>query len=126
MSTLPATPLRPQPSALRPMTRAELAECTRLQQQGWSLAQLAPRYGTSAATLCRMLKRHEANGGDEEATLAKAYATGPRDEHQLTTDEVRVLKLGRVLAVADVLIYSVGTSEPVARASLTYSIPPVR
>ena len=76
------------------MTRAELAECTRLQQQGWSLAQLAPRYGTSAATLCRMLKRHEANGGDEEATLAKAYATGPRDEHQLTTDEVRVLKLG--------------------------------
>ena len=40
--------------------------------------------------------------------------------------EVRVLKLGRVLAVADVLIYSVGTSEPVARASLTYSIPPVR
>ena len=40
--------------------------------------------------------------------------------------EVRVLKLGRVLAVADALIFSVGMAEPVARASLTYSIPPVR
>lgn len=36
----------------------------------------------------------------------------------------RVLKLGRVLAVGDVLIYSEGVAEPVARASLTYSIPP--
>jgi uncharacterized protein (TIGR00369 family) len=38
--------------------------------------------------------------------------------------KVRILKLGRVLAVADALIYSIGTSEPVARASMTYSIPP--
>lgn len=37
---------------------------------------------------------------------------------------VRLLKLGRVLAVGDVLIYSDGTADPVARASLTYSIPP--
>lgn len=37
----------------------------------------------------------------------------------------RLLKLGRVLAVGDVLIYSEGTAKPVARASLTYSIPPV-
>jgi acyl-coenzyme A thioesterase PaaI-like protein len=36
----------------------------------------------------------------------------------------RLLKLGRVLAVGDVLIYSEGQAEPVARASLTYSIPP--
>jgi len=36
----------------------------------------------------------------------------------------RLLKLGRVLAVGDVLIYSNGLAEPVARASLTYSIPP--
>ena len=36
----------------------------------------------------------------------------------------RLLKLGRVLAVGDVLISSDGTPEPVARASLTYSIPP--
>ena len=39
--------------------------------------------------------------------------------------EVRLLKLGRVLAVADCLIRSEGVEAPVARASLTYSIPPV-
>ncbi|WP_375262281.1 PaaI family thioesterase [Palleronia sp.] len=38
--------------------------------------------------------------------------------------EARLLKLGRVLAVGDVLIHSEGTEVPVARASLTYSIPP--
>jgi uncharacterized protein (TIGR00369 family) len=36
----------------------------------------------------------------------------------------RLLKLGRVLAVGDVLIFSEGHSDPVARAALTYSIPP--
>lgn len=36
----------------------------------------------------------------------------------------RILKLGRVLAVGDVLITSEGEEAPVARASLTYSIPP--
>jgi len=36
----------------------------------------------------------------------------------------RLLKLGRMLAVGDVLIYSDTGTEPVARASLTYSIPP--
>jgi uncharacterized protein (TIGR00369 family) len=40
--------------------------------------------------------------------------------------EARLLKLGRSLAVGDVLIRSQGTTEPVARASLTYSIPPKR
>lgn len=34
-----------------------------------------------------------------------------------------LLKLGRVLAVGDVLLYSEGMAEPVARASMTYSIP---
>jgi len=38
--------------------------------------------------------------------------------------ECRLLKLGRVLAVGEVLIHSDGMHEPVARASLTYSIPP--
>lgn len=37
---------------------------------------------------------------------------------------VRILKLGRVLAVGDVLIFSEGDTRPVARASMTYSIPP--
>ena len=36
----------------------------------------------------------------------------------------RLLKLGRVLAVGDVLLFSEGMDAPVARASLTYSIPP--
>ena len=40
--------------------------------------------------------------------------------------EARVLKLGRSLAVGDVLVFSEGGAEPVARASLTYSIPPAR
>ncbi|MGP9805814.1 PaaI family thioesterase [Paracoccus sp. NSM] len=38
--------------------------------------------------------------------------------------ECRVLKLGRVLAVADALIFSEGLAEPVARCAMTYSIPP--
>ncbi len=42
--------------------------------------------------------------------------------------ECRLLKLGRILAVADVLMYSQGAAggaaAPVARASMTYSIPP--
>lgn len=38
--------------------------------------------------------------------------------------EARLLKLGRVLAVGDVLVFSQGRPEPVARASLTYSLPP--
>jgi uncharacterized protein (TIGR00369 family) len=38
--------------------------------------------------------------------------------------EARLLKLGRVLAVGDVLLFSEGGAEPVARASMTYSIPP--
>jgi uncharacterized protein (TIGR00369 family) len=42
------------------------------------------------------------------------------------TGEARLLKLGRVLAVGDVLIRSEGAEEPVARASMTYSIPPQR
>lgn len=40
--------------------------------------------------------------------------------------QVRVLKLGRVLAVAEALVYSAGGDEPVARCSMTYSIPPKR
>ncbi len=39
--------------------------------------------------------------------------------------EVRLLKLGRVLAVGDCLVRSEGMAAPVARASLTYSIPPL-
>ncbi|WBU63665.1 PaaI family thioesterase [Paracoccus aerodenitrificans] len=38
--------------------------------------------------------------------------------------ECRLLKLGRTLAVGDVLIYSEGISDPVARSAMTYAIPP--
>ena len=40
--------------------------------------------------------------------------------------EARVLKLGRTLAVGDVLVFSEGQEAPVARAGLTYAIPPVK
>jgi uncharacterized protein (TIGR00369 family) len=40
--------------------------------------------------------------------------------------EARLLKLGRSLAVGDVLLFSKGVADPVARAGLTYSIPPKR
>ena len=40
--------------------------------------------------------------------------------------EARLLKLGRSLAVGDVLVFSEGAADPVARASLTYSLPPAR
>ena len=38
----------------------------------------------------------------------------------------RLLKLGRILAVGDVLIFSYGQDQAVARCSLTYSMPPRR
>jgi len=38
--------------------------------------------------------------------------------------DCRLLKLGRVLAIGEALIYSEGMEHPVARASMTYSIPP--
>ena len=36
----------------------------------------------------------------------------------------RMLKLGRSLAVGDVLMFSEGSDKPVARATMTYSLPP--
>ena len=38
--------------------------------------------------------------------------------------EATVLKLGKTLSVTDILIYSEGSPKPVARASMTYSLPP--
>lgn len=38
--------------------------------------------------------------------------------------ETRLLKLGRVLAVGEAMLFSERLTDPVARASLTYSIPP--
>ena len=38
--------------------------------------------------------------------------------------DTRLLKLGRSLAVGDALLFSEGSDQPVARAGLTYAIPP--
>ncbi len=40
--------------------------------------------------------------------------------------KARLLKLGRQLSVTDVMLYSEGMEAPVARATLTYAIPPVK
>jgi len=40
--------------------------------------------------------------------------------------DARLLKLGKRLAVGEVTLYSAGVADSVARASLTYSIPPRR
>lgn len=42
------------------------------------------------------------------------------------TATAELLKLGRSLAVVDVRVFSEGQAAPVARATLTYSIPPKR
>jgi len=49
----------------------------------------------------------------------------PAAGKDLITD-IRLLKLGKALAVCDAMVYSEGSDEPVARASMTYSIPPKR
>ena len=43
--------------------------------------------------------------------------------HDVVAD-TRLLKVGRTLAVGDVLMTADGSAEPCARASVTYSIPP--
>lgn len=47
----------------------------------------------------------------------------PESGRDLVAD-CRLLKLGKTLAVGDVLIHSEGGTEPVARCSMTYAIPP--
>jgi len=66
-----------------------------LKTGGWNQKSLAVRYGVSAPTLCRALQKL-AETGDAAAAVAKNYATGPRDEHMLTPDELAVLKLGMI------------------------------
>lgn len=57
--------------------------------------------------------------------IAMDFMRKPAAETDLIC-EARLLKLGRSLAVGDCLLYSEGGSEPVARASMTYAIPPAR
>ena len=55
--------------------------------------------------------------------IAMDFMRKPAAETDLIC-EARLLKLGRSLAVGDCLIFSEGMAEPVARASMTYAIPP--
>ncbi|MBV1867888.1 MAG: PaaI family thioesterase [Marinosulfonomonas sp.] len=70
-----------------------------------------------------------ANIGPEALAVTTNASVDFMHKPKANTDligKVRLLKLGRVLAVGDVLIYSDGMDAPVARASMTYSIPPKR
>ncbi|MFV0475426.1 MAG: PaaI family thioesterase [Pikeienuella sp.] len=40
--------------------------------------------------------------------------------------EARILKLGKLLATGDAMVWSEGDARPVAHATLTYAIPPAR
>ena len=67
--------------------------------------------------------------GPEALTVAISatidYMRKPAPGTDLVAD-VELLKLGRALAVGDVRVRSEGTGDIVARATLTYSIPPKR
>ena len=47
----------------------------------------------------------------------------PMSDQELVS-KTRILKMGRTLVIGDVLVYSGDDTRPVARANLTYSIPP--
>ena len=57
------------------------------------------------------------------ANCAIDFMRRPTADADLICD-VRLLKVGRVLAVGDALLRSEGHDAPVARANLTYAIPP--
>jgi uncharacterized protein (TIGR00369 family) len=57
--------------------------------------------------------------------ISMDFMRKPAAETDLLCD-CRLLKLGRSLAVGDCLIRSEGMEAPVARASMTYAIPPDR
>jgi uncharacterized protein (TIGR00369 family) len=46
--------------------------------------------------------------------------------HQSIWARATMLKVGKTMAVGEVLIYSRGAEEPVAHSTMTYSIPPQR
>lgn len=55
--------------------------------------------------------------------LSIAFFRKPSAQRDIIAD-ASLLKLGRRLAVADVRLFSEGAAEPVAQATITYSIPP--
>jgi transposase len=77
---------------LMSLSPVQLHEALALLAQGAKQSQVASRYQVSAPTLCRLLAKFRETGSVEQA-VAKQYATGPRDEHELTPDEGAALKL---------------------------------
>lgn len=75
------------------LTAMQLAEAHILLKQGWKQSSLASRYGVSPATLSRLLAKLS-HCGDAAAAVAKSYAVGPRDDHELTHQERTILKYG--------------------------------
>lgn len=55
--------------------------------------------------------------------LSIAFVRKPASDRDIVAD-ASLLKLGARLAVADVRLFSEGVAEPVAQATVTYSIPP--
>lgn len=74
------------------LTAMQLEEASALLSQGWKQNALASRYGVSPATLSRLMAKLK-DSGDAAAAVAKSYATGPRDDHELTEPEKAALKL---------------------------------
>ena len=58
------------------------------------------------------------------SVLDRGFRWGDAVYDATRTFEGRLFKLGRSLAVGDFTIWSDGQKEPVAHATLTYSIPP--
>lgn len=97
--------IREQAEIMIPMsstlTAMQLEEASQLLSQGWKQNALASRYDVSPATLSRLMAKLKSGLGDGCAApeaaaqaVAKSYATGPRDDHELSEPERAVVKLG--------------------------------
>lgn len=75
------------------------------------------------AIYCAILSRIGPVGLAVTTNASIDFMRKPAAGRDLLAD-CRVLKMGRVLAVAEALIRSDGSDQPVARCSMTYSIPP--
>jgi len=82
-----------------------------------------PGAGVDLIAKCRLLKLGRPKALAVTTNSSMDFMRKPGAGVDLIA-KCRLLKLGRVLAVGDVLLFSEGMDEPVARASMTYSIPP--
>lgn len=96
-----------------------------LKAGGVKQSQLCARYRVTAPTLSRLLAKLRETG-DAEAALAKGYATGPRDEHTLTADELHALKYAmlkkrsRKLAAEELMNHAACSAETFERLAVIF------